>query len=688
MSFNSPYANRYQSNNNSNNNNNNTNNTSYPMPTEYHADGGSAAYYQQPYNDPPGYQQGGYSTNAPDIPPSPPRHRQIPSPSQRQSPPRSVQHQQNYNTQYNNQQNWQDPSLTTPGSDNLSERAPGGGISGVAMGVAGTNERASGARALHDLGNWGRPAGADASGPVPSAPAERYQDVDVGSPYNSSTSHSRAPSDHQQHSFSSTAPLAAGATIPGFNGAGMSYHNYSSSGQSTPSGYPGAGYGHYSESPYNRFSSSRSQLGIIDPMEIADDGDDPMYSRDQRRKSVLGLPLNGSRSVSRTQSNGPAAGAGAAVGAGAAAAGASVLSSTGSRDGPKYGPVPAVSGVDEMSEKAQWLEKQRRTKKRRWIVIIIIAIIVAAAIAGGVAGGVLAGGGGGDSSESERQGISAEEDDAKGDLEVESQEIRELMDNPDLHRVFPGIDYTPINSQYPDCLTNPPSQNNVTRDMAVLAQMTNTLRLYGTDCNQTEMVIHAIDRLKIDDMKVWLGVWLGKNETTNTRQLKQMDTILDTYGADPFAGVVVGNEVLYREDLTMAELAEVLEDVRDTLDEKNIDLPLATSDLGDNWDATLAETVDVIMANVHPFFSGVSADKAAGWTWTFWQNNNIPLTAGMSGKEHVVSEVGWPSEGGNNCGDRKCTTEKEGSVASIEGMNTLMEDWVCESLKNGTDYFW
>ena len=560
------------------------------------------------------------------------------------------------------------------------------------MGVAGSNERESGASALRDIDNWGRPAGADASGPGLSNPAERYQDVEMMSPYGPSRSHSRMPSYHHQNSFSSIAPLAATATAPGHASLGSSHPEYSSSGELTPNGYSNGSYGPYSETPYDRHSSSRTQLGMIDPRHIADDGDDGIYHQEQRRRSMLGVPLAGSRSTSRNGTGTPVGAVGAAAAA-AGTAGAGLLSNVGSRNaGPKYGPVSGALGSDEMAEKTQWLKKQEHNKKRkRWIIIAIAAIIVAAAIAGGVAGGILAvaGNGSSDDESSGGQGISAEEDDSKGDLSLESSEIKDLMNNKDLHKVFPGIDYTPNNSQYPECLTDPPSQNNVTRDMAVLSQLTNTLRLYGNDCNQTEMVVHAIDRLELDDMKVWLGVWLGKNETTNARQLKHMETILDEYGEDPFIGVVVGNEVLFREDLTSAELREILGDVKDTLDEKGIDLPLATSDLSDGWDAQLAQTVDVVMANIHPFFTGITVDKAASWTWTFWQQNSIPLTQGQTGKEHIVSEVGWPSEGGNNCGpEKECKDDKEGSVASIDGINTLMEDWVCESLKNGTNYFW
>ena len=118
-----------------------------------------------------------------------------------------------------------------------------------------------------------------------------------------------------------------------------------------------------------------------------------------------------------------------------------------------------------------------------------------------------------------------------GDLSKNSAEIKKLLNNPDLHKVFPGMDYTPLNVQYPYCIHDPPSQNNITRDVAVLSQLTNKIRLYGTDCNQTQMLIHAIEQLDLkNDIKIWLGVWQDDNSTTNARQLDQMWDILDEYG--------------------------------------------------------------------------------------------------------------------------------------------------------------
>ncbi|KAI7059816.1 hypothetical protein KC352_g43849, partial [Hortaea werneckii] len=251
--------------------------------------------------------------------------------------------------------------------------------------------------------------------------------------------------------------------------------------------------------------------------------------------------------------------------------------------------------------------------------------------------------------------------------DIDSKQVKELLDNDALHKVFPGMDYTPYNAQYPDCLTTPPDQNNITLDMAVLSQLTPAVRLYGTDCKQTEMVLTAIDRLGYNDtLKVWMGVWLGDNSTTNTRQLEQMYDILDTYPSSHFAGVIVGNEVLFREDLTENELGNQLRNVRKNLTARNIDLPVATSDLGDDWTTSLAADTDIVMANVHPFFAGVTPDEAPGWTWTFWQGHDVIPTSeapnGAAYPKHIISEVGWPSAGGNNCGTEKgCPNDTAGA---------------------------
>jgi exo-beta-1,3-glucanase (GH17 family) len=581
-----------------------------------------------------------------DVPPPPPAHRQ------------PVASQRPY-ADPNNYSDYSTPGVT-PGSDNLSERSPGGGINGIAAGVAYSNERD---------GAWppqGRPMGVPEHNPH-ATPFGDHHAYDQSMP---------------PRAMRSQRPYAAGPAS--MYSSSSSMHSVSS----PPQGVP------YSDNPYNRYSSTQlnlaTNMGHINPNEVADDDDWGMGPDTPQAKRRSFLPVGGSREGSRNGSPGSSINAGVAgVGAGAAAGGAYAAT----RDGGKYNAVPTIAGSNSsnpelLQEKADWRKDDiRKRKKRMWIAMTIIAIILIGAILGGVLGALLNKGGSGRDKNTSAQSADDVAADNKNDLSKNSDEIKKLLNNANLHKVFPGMDYTPLNAQYPDCMHVGPSQNNITRDMAVMSQMTNSVRLYGTDCNQTQMLIHAIDRLEIkDSMKIWLGVWLDSNDTTTQRQIDQTWTILDDYGCDYFKGVIIGNEVLFRKDMSSTELLGHVSDFRKNITAHKCDLPIAMADLGDNWTGDMATKVDIVMSNVHPFFAGVDVKAAAGWTWNFWQTHDVALTATSNGIKQVIAEVGWPTGGGTNCGGAASCTK--GSVAGVDEMNQFMEDWICPSLKNGTEYFW
>lgn len=585
----------------------------------------------------------------------------------------------------------------------MGESAAGGGIAGIAMGVANTNERESGVDALRSLD--GNPQNSL------SLPPERaYNTIGSDTPYVPST-----PSGfrglHRQDPYASPAPSA---TNP-FDDENRQISANPSPAQLTPRGHQShssvpmqeylapedanGSHSSYSDNPYNRFSTAwdpRVGHGDINPNDIEDDGDDGIIPPPSKGRSALALGLKAQQDPAVSSGDGAgdtaqSAARGGVLGALGGLVGRKNAVGEGGRDpSGQYGPVPASAFDEGGIEKSDWLKRQTSGRsKLRWIVGIILVLLAI----GGIVGGAIAGVRSAKKDKSDNppaasSGESASDDDGNGDLNKNSEEIKKLMGNPDLHKVFPGMDYSPFNTQYPACLTIPPSQNNITRDMAVLSQLTNAVRLYGTDCNQTEMVLHSIDKLELTDMKVWLGVWLERNTTTNDRGMAAMYDLLDKHGADPFLGVIIGNEVLYREDLTDVELGKVLADVKQNFTSLKIDLPVATSDLGDNWKAPLAAEVDIVMSNVHPFFAGQEVDVAASWAWSFWTTHDVILTQG-SKKRNIVSEVGWPSAGGRDCGAVNCTDAiTSSSVAGIDEMNQFMGDWICQSLANGTEYFW
>ncbi|CAL3971143.1 unnamed protein product [Diplocarpon coronariae] len=566
------------------------------------------------------------------------------------------------------------PSHSTPGTGSVGE-AVAGGLPGIAMGVAEADARESG------RGPTSHPPGSS-DPPMEGRSGSGSSLGPDGSDFFDESSYMRpGPRQAQSLSQSSLTPLGAAAFPPGLASPQARSVVSRSPHSSTREPYVD------NPNPYQqRFSRSLDpSMGEIDPSSIDDDGDDGLnYGRRNRSIVSLGHDSSGHR----------AAPAGAAAGGVLGALGGLVgKKAAGPPGDTQYDPVsttyagPNNFDLAEGQEKSAWMARDASRKKaRRFWMLALMIFVVLGAIVGGIAGGILGSQKSGSGASKKEMGDSASSDSASnGDLNKDSAEIKKLLGNTKLHKVFPGIDYTPMYTQYPDCLSYPPSQNNVTRDLAVISQLTNTIRLYGTDCNQTELVIHSISQLGLNStMKIWMGVWQDKNETTNARQLAQMYDVFDKYGGDPFVGVIIGNEVLFREDMTLTELGDLLSGVKSNLTAKGIDLPLATSDLGDDWTQGLADIVDVVMANIHPFFAGVTADTAAAWTWDFWQKNDVVLKA--DAKKHVISETGWPSTGGTNCGG--AATCSQGSVAGITEMNTFMENWVCQALENGTNYFW
>ncbi|KAI8631606.1 glycoside hydrolase superfamily [Xylariaceae sp. FL1651] len=585
------------------------------------------------------------------------------------------------------------PNSITPGADNFSEAAAGG-IPGLAMSVAERNARESGLEAMR------------AAQPYQQQPT--YPQV-----YQRAQPQTTSPEDPQSYGHDRDYEASRGNYEPG--GHGPYEHGHGSSPNLVP--LPAVASAHSSQgTPTRSLNSFHSdpfrdpqmaygqrmdpRLGQFNPNDIDDDGDDGLEYRRSARNSMLSL----GNSSNRGGNGAPAATAAGVAGAATASGVLGSLVGRNRKSVANYDPVqnpgtgfqasgPGEYDLGARAEKSEWITKQSSSRKKwTWIIIVIGVLIIAGAVVGGVLGSMYAkksntsSGSGGSSSGG---GQSAQQDsDQNGDLNINSDEIQALLNNPNLHKVFPGVDYTPINVQYPDCLKNPPSQNNVTRDVAVLSQLTNTIRLYGTDCNQTEMTIHALNQLKMqDEIKIWLGVWQDNNATTNARQLSQMWNILDQYGDKPFKGLIIGNEILFRKQMTAQSLGDLLDSVRSNLSDHSWDLPVATSDLGDNWDASLAQISDYIMGNVHPFFAGQDAKEAASWTYTFWHNKAGSFFK-ADNEKNVISEIGWPTQGGTDCGSDEVTSCPDGAVAGIDELNTLLSTWVCQALDNGTNYFW
>lgn len=90
------------------------------------------------------------------------------------------------------------------------------------------------------------------------------------------------------------------------------------------------------------------------------------------------------------------------------------------------------------------------------------------------------------------------------------------------------------------------------------------------------------------------------------------------------------------------------------------------------------------MSNVHPWFANVSIEQAAGWTYEFFQTQNVEVAQSLSNKPQMfIAETGWPS----NSSD--AGNESNGpSNASATNLQYFLDTFVCASNTNGTGYFY
>ncbi|KAK0521971.1 hypothetical protein OC842_006609 [Tilletia horrida] len=261
--------------------------------------------------------------------------------------------------------------------------------------------------------------------------------------------------------------------------------------------------------------------------------------------------------------------------------------------------------------------------------------------------------------------------------------------DPRLKQSFWGLAYTPANAQYPQCGD---TLDSVIEDVQLLSQLTTRIRLYGADCNVTQLVLEAINQTKVN-MTVWPAVWVDTNATTYARQVSEMQDAITRYGTDRIEGITVGNEYLLNGG-SEADLIQKITDMRTLLAGMNLPktLPVGTGDAGSMITAALAAASDYIQANIHPWFGEVPVELASGWTWDYAMTNtpSVVLTAPNAPK-YIIAEVGWPT------GANATAFETLGpAIAGVPEVNTLLSSYVCQANANASSnalaanpgYFW
>ena len=193
-----------------------------------------------------------------------------------------------------------------------------------------------------------------------------------------------------------------------------------------------------------------------------------------------------------------------------------------------------------------------------------------------------------------------------------------------------GICFSPyLEGQEPGSVL---SEEQIRSRIEIIRPYTSWLRIFS--CTEGNEMIPRI--AKELGLKTLVGAWLGEDEEINEAEIAGLIQIARAGFADL---VAVGNEVLYREDLSEAELLNYIYRVKAELPEHQIGYVDAYYEFCNR--PAIVEACDVLFANCYPFWEGCHIDYSLLYMKDMYRR---AVSAG-NGKKVIISETGWPNEG-------------------------------------------
>jgi exo-beta-1,3-glucanase (GH17 family) len=234
---------------------------------------------------------------------------------------------------------------------------------------------------------------------------------------------------------------------------------------------------------------------------------------------------------------------------------------------------------------------------------------------------------------------------------------------PEIARRVFGLNFSPyVDGQDPN-LGSTVTEDQLRQRLRIVAPYTRWIRAFGST--------HGLERTgpvaKSLGLKTALSAWLGRNRTANNLEVTNL--IASAGHADI---VIVGSEVLLRNDLTEAELLAAIQQVKQALP----GVPVTTADVYSQLllHPAIIAAVDVVLVNYYPFWEGVPVEHAIASL----HRRHQELVAAVGGKPIMVSETGWPS-----CGDPIGQ-----AVPSMANASAYALNFVSWARSTGVPYFY
>ncbi len=198
------------------------------------------------------------------------------------------------------------------------------------------------------------------------------------------------------------------------------------------------------------------------------------------------------------------------------------------------------------------------------------------------------------------------------------------------------VSYAPFRGdQTPLVQTLQIGPEQIAEDLAQLAKISECVRTYSID-NGLDQVPALAAKV---GLKVIQGIWLGSNRLKNLAQIQTAVRLTREYPG-VITSVVVGNEVLLRGEMTAADLAANIRQVK-----AQVTIPVTYADVWEFWlrHREVYDAVDFVTIHILPYWEDhpIRARHAAAHVESIRKRMAVAFPA----KEILIGETGWPSAG-------------------------------------------
>ena len=134
-----------------------------------------------------------------------------------------------------------------------------------------------------------------------------------------------------------------------------------------------------------------------------------------------------------------------------------------------------------------------------------------------------------------------------------------------------------------------------------------------------------------------VGAWLGKDLDKNQIEVDKLIELCNDGYIDVAA---VGNEVMYRKDLSEEKLIEYIKYVKSKI---KTEVPVGYVDAYYEFSSrpSITDVCDVILTNCYPYWEGCNID----YSLIYMKQMFYHARDAANGKRVIITETGWPSKG-------------------------------------------